>query len=63
MGQKTITDEELLDWAQQHPEAVLSAIEANWALCGGGARETFFNFRLCILDAKSKVRPLEVEHA
>ncbi len=49
-----MTDEELLNWAESHPEAVIDAISVNWTTCGAGCREQFFNFRMCIKDAMKK---------
>jgi len=47
-----MTDTELLDWAQTHPEAAKRGIDVFWALCGRGCREQEFNYRAALEEAK-----------
>lgn len=46
-----LDDTELLDWAENHPEAAMEAVMAMWIQCGPGSREEMFNFRMAVRRA------------
>lgn len=50
---KLKADAERLDWAERNPLEAYARIVAQWADCGRGGREGFFNFRHAI-DAAMK---------
>jgi len=49
-------DVEMLDWAESNPVAAYSNIVAQWADCGRGGRESFFNFRHAIDAARKETK-------
>ena len=51
-GEELVEKGKLLEWAEDNPELAKNSIDNRWRIAGYGYRENYFNFSMCIEDAK-----------